>query len=116
MNEELICQAQRAIDHLGEKQSYQSGLTFNYKPNHRILSEVYRCENKKKWLQCILDILKEGKYARIVNSNGQYVDVSRVAHTTVYASFFDVYNHLTWFDVNVHPVVTTELIYRLTYG
>lgn len=66
------------------------------------------CEKEKEWLQKLLDILKEKKYATIQSNNGKPVDVAAIAHTYTYASFFDVYNHMNVFNFGIDPVVTEE--------
>ena len=70
-------------------------------------------EEEKKWLQKLLDILKEKKYATIQSNNGKPVDVVAIAHTYTYASFFDVYNHMNIFNLGIDPVVTEE--YKNSY-
>lgn len=66
------------------------------------------CEKEKEWLQKLLDILKEKKYATIQANNGKPVDVAAIARTCTYASFFDVYNQIKVFNFGIDPVVTEE--------
>ena len=66
------------------------------------------CEKEKEWLQKLLDILKEEKYATIQANNGKPVDVAAIARTCTYASFFDVYNQIKVFNFGIDPVVTEE--------
>ena len=69
----------------------------------------------RDWLQNLLDILKVGKYATIKQKNGTSIDVARIAYTHDFASFFDVYNHVEYFDLDIMPTVTEELKNKLTY-
>lgn len=62
-----------------------------------------------EWLQSLLDILKEGKYATIQAKNGTFLDVSKIANTHDYASFFDVVNQINRFDTTIEPKVTGKL-------
>ena len=68
----------------------------------------------KAWLSCILDILKKGKYARVQMLSGKYIDVSKIAFTLAFASFFDVYNHIEMFNISIQPVLVDELKYTLS--
>lgn len=63
----------------------------------------------RAWLSCILDILKKGKYARVQMLSGKYVDVSKIAFTNAFASFFDVYNHIEMFNISIQPDLVEEL-------
>ena len=65
-------------------------------------------EEEKKWLQKLLDILKEKKYATIQANNGKLVDVTAIAGTYNFASFFDVINHINMFNLKIDPVITEE--------
>ena len=65
------------------------------------------------WLFDILNALKTHKYARIWTKSQHPIDVSAVAYTYEYASFFDVYNHIEKFDAMIKPVMIEELQYRL---
>ena len=91
--EEMANTAQKSID---KYHSYYA----------RTLRLTY--EEEKEWLQKLLDILKEKKYATIQANNGKPVDVEAIAHTCTYASFFDVYNHINVFNFGIDPVVTEE--------
>ena len=81
----LITRAQRAIN--------------NYKS---------KIGGDSKWFQKILDILKKEKYVRIKlytryaftydewdykEDFTDYVDISKIANTNDFASFFDIFNH-----------------------
>lgn len=67
------------------------------------------------WMQKLLDILKDGKYVTIRTLTDKVVDVSRIAHTHQYLSFFDVANDIGQFDVTVEPIVANQLKNQLTY-
>lgn len=84
-------------------------------------------EKKKEWFTKLFNILVEGKYARI-KFNKLYpkyfwrdqfvhilaiIDVQAIAHTSNFASFFDIFNHDHLIDFDVMPVVTEELEYTL---
>lgn len=68
------------------------------------------------WMQKLLDILKDGKYATIRTLTDKVVDVSRIAHTYQYLSFFDAVNDIVRFDTTVEPIVTNQLKNKLTYN
>lgn len=89
--DEMVNYAQHAIDSLSEKES-----------------------SKQNWLQALLDILKKSEYARVTSNDGQFVDVSKIANTYSYASFFDIYNSIRYFDINIMPIQIDELKYSLT--
>lgn len=67
------------------------------------------------WMQKLLDILKDGKYATIRTLTDKAVDVSRIAHTYQYLSFFDVVSNIGRFDTTVEPIVTNQIKNKLTY-
>ena len=69
-------------------------------------------DEMRVWLSCILNALKMGKYARIQTLSEHFIDVSAVAHTYEYASFFDVYNHIEKFNTSIQPVLVEELQYN----
>jgi len=83
----------------------------------------------KTWFQKLLDILKDGKYARIklyTKSNFNYdeydrkeeftdfVNVETIAYTDIYASFFDIFNHEYMVDFDFEPIAIDKLEYMLT--
>lgn len=85
-------------------------------------SQIKRAENAIKliendevrvWLSDILNALKTHKYARIQTLSECFIDVSAVAYTYDYASFFDVYNHIKKFNTSIQPVLVEKLQYRL---
>ncbi len=99
--EEMVESAQRAIN------SY-------YKTN--LFKGFEKCNvndqfegTQVAWLQRLLDILKENKYATIHLKNGNLVDVARIAYTYEFLSFFDVINHLDYFDSSIEPIITEKL-------
>ena len=78
------------------------------------------------WFTKLLDILKSGKFARIMLNkpypghkiddyvdNYYWCDVQKIAHTSRFASFFDIYNHMNMVDMNVEPFVVDECKYVL---
>lgn len=84
--------------------------------------QIKRAENAIKsiendemrvWLSDILNALKTHKYARIQTISECFIDVSAVAYTHDYASFFDVYNHIEKFNTSIQPVLVEKLQYRL---
>ncbi len=70
-------------------------------------------DEMRVWLSCILNALKMGKYARIQTISGDFMDVSAIAYTHMFASFFDVYNHIEKFNTSIQPVLVEEL--QLSY-
>ena len=73
-------------------------------------------EDQRTWLKELLDILKQHKYATVKMKDGQAVDVSKIANTYEYASFFDVYNHINIFDIDTKPTIIEELHNKLRYN
>lgn len=79
-------------------------------------NQVKRAENaidklqtpEKEWFTELLNILKNEQYARIVGKNGKELDVTKIAHTYSYASFFDVFNNEHLFDINIKPIYIKE--------
>lgn len=96
--DEMVNAAQKAIDKLPDCKLSKTNIT-----------------EKQKWLQDILNILKNKKYARIKHINGNYIDISKIANTYAYASFFDIYNSINLFDIQSSPVQIEELKYPLLY-
>ncbi len=68
-----------------------------------------KTDEEKKWFQMLLDILKGEKYATVTFDNGTIADVSAIAHTYTYASFFDVFNHRYKMDLTIPPTITEKL-------
>ena len=105
--EQMVESAQRAINDCYRKNVFKNG---------EILKGVEKCnlndsfdETQIAWLQSLLDILKEGKYATIQAKNGTFLDVSKIANTHDYASFFDVINQINCFDMTIEPKITEKL-------
>lgn len=73
-------------------------------------------EDQRTWLKELLDILKQHKYATVKMKDGRFIDVSKIANTYEYASFFDVYNHIDSFDIDTKPVIIEELHNKLRYN
>lgn len=93
-----------------------------WRPEDSFESQVKRAENALKsiendemrvWLSDILNALKTHKYARIWTKTRHYIDVSAIAYTYEYASFFDVYNHIEKFNTTIKPVLVEKLEYAL---
>ena len=80
----------------------------------RAESAINRIESDEMrvWSSCILNALKMGKYARIQTISGDFMDVSAIAYTHMFVSFFDVYNHIKKFNTSIRPVLVEELQYR----
>ena len=57
-----------------------------------------------------------GKYARIQTISGDFMDVSAIAYTHMFASFFDVYNHREKFNTSIQPVLVEELQLQYRYN
>ena len=68
------------------------------------------------WLSCILNTLKMGKYARIQTISGDFMDVSAIAYTHMFASFFDIYSHREKFNTSIQPVLVEELQFSYRYN
>lgn len=75
--------------------------------------DLIKDEEIKSWLSLILETLKNGKYVRVKEVQGNFVDVSAIAFTQAYASFFDVYNHIDLFNTSTEPIIIDELRYVL---
>lgn len=73
-------------------------------------------DEMRVWLSCILNALKMGKYARIQTISGNFMDVSAIAYTHMFASFFDVYNHIKMFNTSIQPVLVEELQLQYKYN
>jgi len=106
--EESIEKAKRAIDSLRLKDYviYKSNIC----NSNAIVYEEY-----VSWLNKLLNILKEQKYATIQSKEGNLIDVQNIDHTYTYASFFDVFNNLSNFDITIDPIITNELKNPLIY-
>ena len=83
---------------------------------NRCVAQMDVPEDQCAWLKRLLDILKQRKYATVKMKDGQVVDVLKIANTYEYASFFDVYNHINSFDIEVKPVIIEELHNKLRYN
>lgn len=60
---------------------------------------------EKEWFTKLLNILKDNAIATIYDKNGKALDVTEIAHTISYMSFFDVYSLRTRMDLEVDPIV-----------
>ena len=92
------------------KDSFESQIKRAESAINRIESDEMRV-----WLSCILNALKMGKYARIQTISGNFIDVSAIAYTHMFASFFDVYNHIEKFNTSIRPVLVEELQFSYRY-
>lgn len=88
--EELVRTAQHAID-----ERYPDSQDNNRK--------------QRQWLQKILNLLKCRKYVTIQDNKGMLRDVSKIAYTHSFLSFFDVCHEISWFDLDVEPIETVKL-------
>ena len=77
----------------------------------RALSAIERVtdNDKKQWLSILLGFLKNGEYATVTGKNGKLLDVTRIANTWSTASFFDVFNSINRFDLNLKPFKTLNI-------
>jgi hypothetical protein len=82
----------------------------------RALSAIEKVtdNDKKLWLSILLGFLKNGEYATVTGKNGKLLDVTQIANTMYTASFFDVFNSIHKFDLNVKPFKT--LTTKNSYG
>ena len=99
--EEMVESAQRAINSY-----YRANLFKGFEKCN--VNDQFE-ETQVAWLQRLLDILKEKKYAAIRLRNGNLVDVSAIANTHDFLSFFDVINHLDYFDSSIEPIIIEKL-------
>ena len=99
--EEMVESAQRAINSY-----YRTNLFKGFEKCN--VNDQFE-ETQIVWLQRLLDILKENKYATIHLKNGNLVDVAKIAYTHEFFSFFDVINHLDYFDSSIEPIITEKL-------
>ena len=93
------------------KDSFESQIKRAEKAINQIESDEMRV-----WLSCILNALKMGKYARIQTLSGDFMDVSAIAYTHMFASFFDVYSHRKKFNTSIQPVLVEELQFSYRYN
>ena len=66
-------------------------------------------ECDRPWFERLLFILEQGRYATVMTTDGRPVDVQAVAHTSGYASFFDVLNHAMYFNTDILPTEVESL-------
>lgn len=86
-----------------------------YKKHDPIESQINRAqkvideyEGNKKYFQIILDLLKDGKYVRVKLKNGDYIDITKIAYTYMYGSWFDIINIDNLIDMSILPVEINE--------
>lgn len=66
-------------------------------------------ECDRTWFKRLLYILEKGHYATVTTTDGRPVDVQAVAHTSDYASFFDIFNHAMYFNTDILPTEVESL-------
>jgi len=66
-------------------------------------------ECDRSWFERLLLILEQGRYATVITTDGRPVDVQAVAHTSGYASFFDILNHTLYFNTDILPIEVESL-------
>lgn len=89
---------------------------WEYYSNHEpIESQINRAqklidkyEGNKKYFQIILDLLKDGKYVTVKLKNGNSIDVTKIAYTCMYGSWFDIINIDHLIDMSILPVETNK--------
>ena len=60
-------------------------------------------EGDKEYFQIILDFLKDDKYVRIKLKNGDSIDITKIAYTYMYGSWFDIININHLIDMSILP-------------
>lgn len=60
---------------------------------------------EKEWFTKLLNILKDNAIATVYDKNGKTLDVTKIAHTNTYASFFDIYSLKNRIDLEIEPIV-----------
>lgn len=81
----------------------------------RTISDILE-PTKRDWFDDLLSILKGGNTATVVGKNGKLLDVTRIAGTFEYASFFDVFNIYHLIDTSVKPVQRDKRGQRNSYS
>lgn len=86
-----------------------------YKNHEPIESQINRAqklideyEGNKKYFQIILDLLKDNKYVRVKLKNGDYIDITKIAYTCMFGSWFDIINIDHLIDMSILPVEINE--------
>ena len=93
------------------KDSFESQI----KRAERAINQI-ESDEMRVWLSCILNTFKMGKYARIQTISGDFMDVSAIAYTHMFASFFDIYSHREKFNISIQPVLVEELQFSSRYN
>ena len=93
------------------KDSFESQI----KRAERAINQI-ESDEMRVWLSCILNTLKMGKYVRIQTISGDFMDVSAIAYTHMFASFFDIYSHREKFNTSIQPVLVEELQFSYRYN
>lgn len=82
-----------------------------YDPIEKQIERAERAINQridskeKEWLTKLLNILKDDVVATVYDKSGKALDVIRIAHTSTWASFFDVCNLINRMDLEVDPII-----------
>ena len=86
-----------------------------YKNHEPIESQINRAqkiideyEGNKKYFQIILDLLKDDKCVRVKLKNGNSIDVTEIAYTYSYGSWFDIINIDHLIDMSILPVEVSK--------
>ena len=93
------------------KDSFESQI----KRAEKVINQI-ESDEMRVWSSCILNALKMGKYARIQTISGDFMDVSAIAYTHMFASFFDIYSHREKFNTSIQPVLVEELQFSYRYN
>lgn len=85
-----------------------------YDPIEKQIERAERAINQridskeKEWLTKLLNILKDDVVATVYDKSGKALDVTKIAHTYAFASFFDVYHLINRMDLEVDPIVLDD--------
>lgn len=58
---------------------------------------------EREWFIKLLDILKKNSFATVHGKNGRLLDVTHIANTNTWASFFDIFNIINLIDIKIEP-------------
>lgn len=58
---------------------------------------------EREWFNKLLDILKKNSVATVHGKNGRLLDVTRIANTYTWASFFDIFSIINLIDIKIEP-------------
>lgn len=74
----------------------------------RAINDQPADSKEKEWLTKLLNILKDNAVATVYGKNGKALDITQIAHTNSFASFFDVYNLINRMNLEVDPIVMDD--------